>query len=176
MSCPYCIKHKASNTFAGNDLKLKKEPSTQEVIKDMKDKNFKKYTNVTFCGYGDSLIRLDEVKEISNFLKENKMAVRINTAGLANRYYGRNILPDLENFIDIISISLNGTNPKEHNELNHPMYKEEAFDEIIQFAKTAKNYIPQVVITAVENLGFDVLKVEQIANQAGVTFRLRAFL
>jgi TatD DNase family protein len=174
MACPYCIKHKWNNDFNGNDLKLDKEPSAAEVINSIGDP--KKYKEVIFCGYGDALVRLDEVKEIARRIKDRGGRVRINSAGLANRYYGKNILPQLKAIIDVISISLNGSNPKEHNELNRPMFKEESFDEIIKFAKEAKNYIPEVVITAVELPGLDVSKIAKIAEQIGVLFRIRPYL
>jgi TatD DNase family protein len=174
MACPYCIKNKWSYKFADNDLKLEREPSSQEAITSMGD--IKEYNEIIFCGYGDPLIRLIEVEEISKWVKENDGKVRINTAGLANKYYGKDVLPQLQGLADIISISLNGSNPKEYNEINRPMFKEESFDEVIKFAKSAKNYIPQVVITAVEELGFDVLKVKEIAKSIGVQFRLRPYL
>jgi TatD DNase family protein len=174
MSCPYCIKHKWGNDFNGNDLKLEKEPTAQEVINSIGDP--KKYGEIIFCGYGDALVRPQEVKEISKWIKDKGGKVRINSAGLANRYHGKNILPQFKGIIDTISISLNGSNPKEHNELNRPMYKEESFDEIIKFAKEAKKYIPEVVITAVELPGLDVSKVAEIAKKAGVSFRARSYL
>ncbi|BAV58905.1 hypothetical protein AGMMS5026_00620 [Endomicrobiia bacterium] len=174
MACPYCIKHKWANKFKGNDLKLEKEPSCEEVIEAIGDP--KKYNEVIFCGYGDSLINLESVKEISKWIKENSGKVRINTAGLANRYYGKNILPELKGLVEVISISLNGSNPKEHNELNHPMFKEESFNEIIKFAEEAKNHIPEVVITAVEFPGFDISKVEKIAKEVCVRFKMRPYL
>lgn len=174
MACPYCIKHKWANDFRGNDLKLDKEPAVDEVIKAIEDP--KKYNEVIFCGYGDALIYPEKTAEISKWIKDNGGKVRINTAGLANRYHGKNILPDLKGLVDIISISLNGADPKEHNELNRPMFKEESFNEIINFAKKAKEYIPKVVITAVELPGLDVSKVQKIAEEIGVSFRVRPYL
>ncbi|AKL97440.1 TatD family nuclease-associated radical SAM protein [Endomicrobium proavitum] len=174
MACPYCIKHKWANNFHGNDLKLQKEPSAQDIIKNIGDP--KKYGEIIFCGYGDALVKPNIVKEVSKWVKDNGGKVRINTAGLANRYHQKNILPQLKGLADAVSISLNGTNPKEHNELNRPAFGEESFDEIIKFAKEAKEYIPQVVITAVELPGLDVSKVEKIAKDAGVEFRVRPYL
>lgn len=174
MACPYCIKHKWANDFRGNDLKLDTEPTAAEVIAAIADP--KKYKEVIFCGYGDALVNPEAVVEISKWIKENGGKVRINTAGLANKYHGRNILPELKGLVDVISISLNGTTPREHNELNRPMFKEESFGEIISFAKEAKKYIPEVVITAVELPGLDVSKVKKIAEETGIAFRVRPYL
>ncbi|MDR3049160.1 MAG: TatD family nuclease-associated radical SAM protein [Elusimicrobiota bacterium] len=174
MACPYCIKNKWNNKFYGHDLKLEKEPSVDEIIKSIDD--VKKYEEIIFCGYGDALTRLDALKETAKILKSKGAKIRINTAGLANRYYGKNILPELENLIDAISISLNGSAAQEHNLLNKPQFGEESFDEIIKFAKEAKKYIPIVVITAVELPSLDISKVAKIAKDAGIDFRARPYL
>jgi len=174
MACPYCIKNKWTNNFYGHNLKLEKEPSVQEIIASIDD--IKKYKEIIFCGYGDALIRLEILKETVKILKDKGAQIRINTAGLANKYYGKNILPQLKGLIDAISISLNGSNPQEHNKLNHPLFGEESFGEIIEFAKEAKKYIPCVVITAVELPELDISKIEQIAKEAGADFRLRPYL
>lgn len=174
MACPYCIKHKWKGKFRGNSLKLDKEPTVEQVIDSIG--NPAKYGEIIFCGYGDALIRLPEVIEIAKWLKSKNVKVRINTAGLANRYYNKNILPQLKGLIDVISVSLNGSNPKEHNKLNNPMFKEESFDEILKFAKLAKDYIPTVVVTAVELPGLDVNKVKEVVKNNGNLFRLRPYL
>lgn len=174
MACPYCIKQKWSGYFRGHSLKLETEPTVQEVINSIGDPT--KYKEVIFCGYGDCLVRLNEVVEISTWLKSKNAKVRINTAGLANRYHKKNILPQLKGIVDIISISLNGATPQEHNKLNQPMFAEESFNEIVNFAKLAKEYITSVIITAVELPNLDVSEVEQIAKSIDVSFKARPFL
>jgi TatD DNase family protein len=174
MACPYCIKYKWSNKFEDNYLKLDREPSCKEIIDAIED--LTEYNEIVFCGYGDPLVRVEVVKEVAKWIKEHGSKVRINTAGLANRYYRENILLKLKGLIDIISISLNGSTSKEHNEINKPMFKEEAFGEILNFIKEAKNYLPEVIITTIEFPGFNVSKVEKIAKDIGVKFRLRPYL
>jgi TatD DNase family protein len=56
------------------------------------------------------------------------------------------------------------------------MFKEESFWEILKFAELAKDYIPTVVITAVELPGLDVSKVKDVAKSIGVHFRVRPYL
>jgi TatD DNase family protein len=174
MACPYCIKNKWDNKFYGNDLKLDAEPNVETILSSIGDA--KKYKEIVFCGYGDALTRLETVIGVCRALKEKGVKVRINTAGLANRYYGKNILPSLSGLVDAISISLNGSNPQEHNEINKPMFGEKSFDAIIAFAKEAKNHIPEVVITAVALPSLDVSKIEELAKEAHLHFRLRPYL
>jgi TatD DNase family protein len=174
MVCFYCVKHKWANKFNGNDLKLEREPSVKEAIESIGDP--KKYKEIVFCGYGDALVRIEEVKGIAKWIKENKGTVRINTAGLANAYHARNVLPELKGLVDIISVSLNGSNPDEHNKINNPMLKERSFGEVVKFVNEAKKYINKVVITSVEFPGFDTSKVKKIADKLGVCFRSRPYL
>jgi TatD DNase family protein len=174
MTCPYCIKHKWSNKFNGNDLKLEKEPSAKEIIESIGSP--KKYKEVIFCGYGDALIRIEEVKEVAKWIKRYGGKVRINTAGLANAYHAKSIFPEIKGLVDVISVSLNGSNPDEHNKINNPMFKEKSFDKIIEFVKEAKKYIPEVVLTAVELPWLDTSKVKKIANSLDVHFRARPYL
>jgi TatD DNase family protein len=177
MACPYCIKHKWAGAFRGNDLALTKEPTASQTIEAIQKLGQpSNFDEIIFCGYGDALIRLDETVEIAKWIKQNGGKTRVNTAGLANAFYKENILPRLKGLIDAISVSLNGTNPRQHNELNKPMFAETAFNEIINFAKEAKNYIPSVTITAVELPGLDIKKVEEIAKNAKVNFRARPYL
>jgi len=174
MACPYCIKYKWANKFHGNDLKLEKEPTAAEIIASIGDP--KKYNEIVFCGYGDALVRADVTKEVAKWIKDNGGKVRINTAGLANRYHNKNVLKELAGAVDAISISLNGSDAKQHNEINRPQFGEESFNEIINFAKEAKKYIPSVTITTVELPGIDIEKVKKIALDAGVSFRAREYL
>jgi TatD DNase family protein len=157
-----------------NNLKLDVEPSCEEIISVIT--NPKKYNSIVFCGYGDCLTNIDAVKEISKWIKYNGGKVRINTAGLANRYYNKNILLELNGIVDAISISLNGSNSKEYNKINKPMFGEESFDDVIKFVYEAKKYIPITIITSVESLGFDISKVEKIAKKIGVSFKARQYI
>jgi TatD DNase family protein len=167
------MKNYWKNDFHGNDLKLEKEPTPAEVIDSIGDPT--KYKEIIFCGYGDCLTRPQEVKEISKWLKQKGSKIRINTAGLANKFWKKNVLPDLAGLIDHISISLNGSNAKEHNKINHPNFGEQSFDEILKFVEESKKHIPKVTITAVAFENLDTDKISQIAKTLGVNFRLRQF-
>jgi TatD DNase family protein len=173
MSCPYCMKRKWDNDFRGDDLKLDAEPTVEETIKAIGDP--KKHNEIVFCGYGDALIRPQEVREIAKWIKENGGKTRINTAGLANKFFGRNVLPELEGLIDAVSISLNGTNARQFNEINKPHFGEESFEAVLEFVRQAKKYIPETVITAVDFKDLNTDAVSQIAEDLGVKFRLRPY-
>ena len=92
-------------------LKMKKseEPEAEEYIKQIGDP--KKYKEIVFCGYGEPTIRWDVVKLIAEFVKKNGGSTRLNTDGHGNFINKRDITPELESRIDIVSISLNSTDP-----------------------------------------------------------------
>ena len=173
-ACTFCIKNKWSRRFRGHDLHLEKEPTAQEVINAIGDP--KKYHEVIFCGYGEPLLRLDELKEIAAWVKKQGGRVRINTSGLANLTYNRNIVPELKGLVDAISISLNATDARQYLEIQKPAYGLKSYEAVLDFARECKQYIPDVTVTCIELSGVDVEKCRQIAEQLQVKFRLRPYL
>ena len=92
-----------------------KQVVERKRIKRSGEKNKEKISQsneIVFCGYGEPLIKINEVVEISKYLKENfsSLKIRINTNGHANAIHKRNVAGELAPYIDIISVSLNGQN------------------------------------------------------------------
>jgi len=171
--CTFCIRYKTQLFDSKHELWLKKEPTTKEIIDTIGDPS--KYKEVVFCGYGEPLIRLDVVIDVSKWLKEKGARVRIDTNGHANLIYKRNIVPELKDLVDAISISLNAPNGKLYNEICRPDFGEKAFDAIIEFAKECKKYIPEVELTVVGMPQIDVKAAKKIADDLGISFRVRTY-
>lgn len=175
-SCTFCIKFK-NRTFEGkHDLWLTKEPSAEEVIKEIGDP--KKYTQVVFCGYGEPLIRLEVVKQVSKFLKDNGVYVRIDTDGQSNLFHGRNIIPELAGLIDELNISLNAQDAQTYNKLCNSVWNEKGYKAIIEFAKNAKSSvppIPKIVLSVVDLPSVDKEKCKKIADEIGIDLRVRPY-
>jgi len=173
-ACVFCIRN--TEKGVGYDLWLEHEPTVDEMIAALKEKDPLKYMEVVFCGYGEPLIRIKEVVEVARWLKDlGVKKVRVNTNGLANRYHGRNILPDLEGLIDVISISLNAPDAKAYQAVSRSRYGEEAYQEVLNFIIESKKYIPEVVVTVVRWEGVDVDQAAIVAQKLGVKFRVREF-
>ena len=70
---------------------------------------------LVFCGFGEPLERLEDVCRVIDSLKETypNLKVRLNTIGLANLIYGRDVTPELKGRFDTVSISLNAPDEKE---------------------------------------------------------------
>jgi len=167
--CSFCIRFH-SDYVKGHNLRLSEEPTEEELKDAIGDPS--QYREVVFCGYGEPLLRIDLVKSVAAWIKQNKGRVRINTNGHGNLIHGRNILPELKGIVDSISISLDAHDEETYNKICRPSFKN-AFREILSFIKEAGKYIPEVKITVVTLEGVDVEKCRKIAEDLGVGFRIR---
>lgn len=170
--CTFCPKFD-DFIVKGHDLRLKHEPTFQEVMGAIHDPTT--YEEIVFCGFGEPLLRLDLVKQIAAELRKSNVKLRINTDGQANLVYGRNILPDLQGLIDTISVSLNAADAETYSRLCNTPFGRDGFAGICEFLKEAKRYIPNVVATAVTVPGVDIAPISALAELLGVTFRVREY-
>ena len=170
--CTFCIRDTEGGIGTGEDLWLEHEPSADEVKGALKPYLGR---DVVFCGYGEPTLCLDEIKEVSEFVHLHGGHTRLNTNGLANLEYGRDVTPELKGVIDYVSISLNAPNSKRYAELCCSSFGEAAFDAIIDFTKRCKAQGLTVRLTVV---GFSLNDGEaeecaKIAKELGVLFRVR---
>ncbi|MEE0944147.1 MAG: TatD family nuclease-associated radical SAM protein [Clostridia bacterium] len=174
--CKFCIRFTPSGVD-GIDLWLEREPTVEEIKAALIKAEFKKYNEIVFCGYGEPMLRWDTVVEVAKFIRENSDAkIRINTNGHANRAAGKDITPELDGLIDVISISLNAKNAKEYNEICVCDYGEDGFYEMLDFAKKAKQYVPSVVLSVVDTISKeDIEACRKIAEETGVEYRVRVY-
>ena len=174
--CKFCIRYTPSGVD-GLDLWLEHEPEAEEIIAELENQNFHSVDEIVFCGYGEPLLRAEQVVSVARYIKEHSNAkVRINTNGHANRYFGRDITPELAGLVDVISISLNAKNAKEYHEICQCDYGEEGFSAMLEFARCAKEHVPHVVLSVVDVIGKeDIEACRKIAEDVGVEFRVREY-
>ncbi len=174
--CKFCIRFTPSGVD-GIDLWLEREPTAEEVKDALKKADYLSYDEIVFCGYGEPMLRYDVILELARFIRQTSDAkIRINTNGHANLIAGEDITPKLEGLIDTISISLNAKNAKEYNEICVCDYGEDGFYEMLDFAKKAKEYVPDVVLSVVDTISEeDIEACRRIAEEIGVKYRVRAY-
>ena len=170
--CVFCDR-KGEAVIKGANLRIEKEPTTEEVITEIGDPT--KYDEIVFCGYGEPTIRLDAVKEVSRWVKSKGGKTRLNTDGHGNVINKRNIVPELAGLIDAVSISLNSTDPKQYGELMR-IDGEKFFPVMIEFSKEAVKIIPKVVMTVVDLNEVDKEKARRLVeDEIGATFQTRPY-
>lgn len=171
--CVFCDR-KGYASVVGYNLKMPKsmEPPAEIYIKEIGDP--KNYSEIVFCGFGEPTIRMDIIKEIAKYVKENGGRTRLNTDGHGNYINKRNILPELQGLIDSVSISLNTADPDQYAKLMQ--VDKSLFYEMVNFTKEAKKYIPEVVVTIVDLREVDKEKARKFAEEElGVKFRAREY-
>jgi TatD DNase family protein len=119
-------------------------------------------------------LRLDIVKKVSKWIKDNGGTVRINTNGHGNLIHKRNIVPELAGLVDSLSISLDAENEKKYEKVCRPQLKN-AFPGMLAFVREAKKVIPEVKLTVVNVPQINIKKCEALAKELGVPLRIRSF-
>lgn len=179
-ACTFCERNFRDNVNGEDGLWLDREPTVDEIKADFEKRDLSKYTSVVFCGFGEPTERFDDMMEIAEWLKQKcpDMPLRINTNGQGNLICGRDITPELKGRIDCVSISLNAENAEKYQELCLSEFGgEKAFEGLKDFAKSAKNYVSEVVFSVVDIISPDEIEAcRKIAEECGVSFRVREYV
>ena len=176
--CIFCLR-KDKDDVKGQELWLDDENSTAEdVIKQLS--SFEPTKEVISCGYGEPLLKFEELKQVSQYIKTHypDTKIRVNTNGHANFVYQKNIVPELKGLIDEFSVSLNAPTKKEYNELSQPKF-DEAYEEVKKFIKACADEKISVVASVVEGYKgrhLDLTICENIAKDLGAKFRVREWI
>lgn len=171
--CTFCPKF-ASYRLKGHDLLLEAEPTFERIMAAVGD--LAGNDEVVFCGFGESLLRLELVECVAwELAQAGATRIRINTDGQANLVHGRNILPELAGLVDCISVSLNAPDAATYVQLCNTPFGEEGFRGVCAFIREAKKWIPEVIASAVALPGVDLDACGALAASLGAPFRPRAY-
>ena len=171
--CSFC-RRKDDPVLRGYNLGMERteEPPADVFIKEIGDP--KNYKEIVFCGYGEPTIRWDVVKEIAKYVKDNGGITRLNTNGHGNIINKRNITPELNGLIDVVSISLNTFDPKQYSMLVG--LERSYFNDMVNFAKDSKPFVEKVVMTIVSIDEVDIERARKtVEEKIGAEFRVREF-
>jgi len=173
LRCAFCPKFNKIFEVQGYDLRLKFEPSVDDILTAVGDPS--RYKEIVFCGLGEPTQRLDVLLQVAGQLKKQGARIRLNSDGLASLVHGRDVAPELSGLIDALSISMNAQNEDVYN--RHCRPKKEypgAYQAMLEFASRAKAFVPSVTLTAINGLeGVDIEACRKVASELGVRFRDR---
>ncbi len=179
-ACTFCVRNEHDSVNGKDPLWLDREPTVEEIKADFLTRNLNQYTSVVFCGYGEPTMRFDDMVQVAKWLKEQKpdLPIRLNTNGHANLICNRDVTPELEGCFDCVSISLNAENPEKYQTLCLSEFGgEKSFHGLLEFARLAKNYVPEVVLSVVDVMPSEEIEnCRKIAEECGVKFRVREFI
>ena len=175
-SCQFCIRSHKDNVGDAENLWFQKEPTLQEIKQAMDAFDFDGYEELVFCGYGEPTCALENLLASAAYVKEKySLKIRLNTNGLANLYHKRNIVPELAQVIDSVSISLNAPTAEKYQEITRPQF-ENAFPALLEFASLAKEAFSHTQLSIVDVLPADeIAACQKLADERGIYLRIRKF-
>jgi TatD family-associated radical SAM protein len=177
-NCYFCLRRYKKGVREFN-LKLEKEPTAEEVIKELqKVINRKNWSEIVFCGFGEPLERLNLVLEVTQWVKKHHWkTVRVDTNGqgyLLNK--GRDVVRELkEAGVDKVSISLNAHDKETYNQVCKAVFRD-AYENVLEFIKKAKEEGLETEATAVTIPEVDLSKVKELTENMGVKFSIREYI
>ena len=172
-SCTFCVRN-SHDGMEDYELWLEREPSPEEVIALIPDP--KAYDEIVFCGFGEPTERLDAMTEITAYIKSKGGRVRVNTNGQASLIAGVDVASRFAG-VDVVSISLNASNAKEYQSICRCKYGEAGFDAMLSFAKSVKEYVPEVVMSIVDVLPAEEQEAcKRLCASIGIPLRIRQMI
>ena len=175
-ACTFCIRSQKDAIGEAECLWHKIDPSLDEIIKAIDAFDFTNYDEFVFCGYGEPTCSLDNLIASAKHVKEKYgLPIRLNTNGLGNRYHERDIIPELSEVIDSVSISLNAANAEEYDKVTRPNF-DNAYKSMLDFAEECNKTISHTQLSIVDVLPEeDIKECQRIADERGVYLKIRHF-
>ena len=132
-----------------------------------------------FCVYGEPTCRLDDmlfacrkIREISN------IKIRVNTNGLSNLINNRETAQEFAGLVDTLSISLNAPNAQRYDEICHSEFGANAFGAVLKFARSAKDFVPNVILSIVDKdlSPKEIEECKDLCDKIGVNLKIREYI
>lgn len=173
--CVFCVRDITDSVGGSDSLWLDHEPTMDELKVELEKFNLDDYEEVVFCGYGEPLMRINEVIEFANYIKTKKnIKIRVNTNGLSDLIHKKKTAVLLKDAIDAVSISLNAPNEEVYLKVAKPAFGIKSFDAMLNFAKDCKTYIKEVCFSVVDEISEqEIQQSQELANSLGIPLRVR---
>ncbi len=116
-----------------------------------------------WCGFGEPTYRLELMKQAAPWLRSRGAKIRLNTNGHACLIHGRDVLPELSECVDAVSISLNAPSAERYIELCRPesvdlgIAPSRYWDALLEFLERSPHYFGETQASVV---GFSLSREE----------------
>lgn len=174
--CIFCVRNRTDALGDADTLWLSSEPTADEIMAELSSKDLSDSDEVVFCGYGEPTERLDVLLETARRIKsELGKDVRLDTNGLGNLIHGRDIVPELAEGIDYVSISLNAPDAEEYMRVTRNRFGPESYDALLGFIRSCRASIKGVRVSVVGGYISEESEEDcrRMAGEMGVGFRVR---
>ena len=175
-SCVFCVRDSTPRLGDADSLWLDREPTVDEVIGELRKVDLSKSREVVFCGYGEPTERLDVIKELSPIIRGRwGCRIRLDTNGMGSLINGRDIVPELADAIDAVSISLNAPEEASYLEVTRCRFGEGCYSALLEFIGECRDSIGDVTVSVVSGYITQAQEYRcmEMASEMGVRFRSR---
>ena len=177
-ACTFCLRN-MKEMAEESSLWLKEKPTLPEFKAALDSVPWDYIKEVVFCGFGEPTMELATLVELLHYVKKTHpdLPTRLNTNGLGNLEYGRDIAADFAGILDTVSISLNASNAERYYELTRAKYGIKSYEAMLDFAERSKQYVPNVVLTIVDKVEGpeEIARCREICAERGLTLRVREY-
>ncbi len=175
-SCTFCVRSLKDAVGDSETLWHRTEPTLAEIKKAIDSFDFSAYSELVYCGYGEPTCALDNLLKSAAYVKERyPVAIRLNTNGLGNLYHGRNIVPELAQVVDSVSISLNAPTAEKYQAVTRPQF-ENAYPALLEFAALSQAAFQHTQLSIVDVLPTDeIAACRKIADERGICLKVRKY-
>ena len=151
-ACTFCIRSQMDGVGDAETLWHTQEPTLEEILAAIDAFDFTGYKEFVFCGYGEPTCALENLIASARYVKEKTgLPIRLNSNGLGNLYHKRDIVPELAEVIDSISISLNAPNAEEYNKVTRPSF-DNAYEAMLDFAEECGQMLGLCLVDFVDGI------------------------
>jgi TatD family-associated radical SAM protein len=181
--CSFCLRNSCDGLGEAK-LWLEEEPDLKGLLTAVDAQG--PTSEIVWCGFGEPTFRLDLIVEAAPWLKRNGTKIRLNTNGHACLIHGRDVLPQLAESVDKVSVSLNAPNFEKYVELCLPDVKsvetacvqdlQPFWGATLDFLRRAPDYFKEVQASIVRYAltSEEIAGTKALAQSLGVaSFRIR---
>lgn len=175
-SCEFCIRRTTDSVGSSGSLWLSHNPSFEDVKAAIDSFDFSGFSEAVFCGYGEPTSSFDVLIATAQYLRSKGIKTRLNTNGLGCLIHKRDIVKEICDNIDFISISLNASNAEKYNAIVHPSFGIGSFEAMLDFGRECRKYTENVMFTVVDIIGEEEInECRKVAESVGVPLRVRTY-
>lgn len=118
--CSFCVRYRTEG-LGGALLRGEAEPDFRKLRAAVQAQGaLETFGEFIWCGYGEPTFRLDLIRQAAPWLRSGGATIRLNTNGHACLIHGRDVLLELAQAVDEVSVSLNAPNCRRYLELCNP--------------------------------------------------------
>jgi TatD DNase family protein len=184
--CSFCVRYH-SKGLGGSILSGGREPDLQALQDALQDFGSPgDCREFIWCGFGEPTYRLDLIVEAAPWLRSGGAKIRLNTNGHAGLIHGRDVLPELSQAVDAVSVSLNAPNCLRYLELcnpdvnsvpdRHDLTSELFWEATLDFLSRAPSFFKEVQASVVDYFlsSEEIEECRSLALSLGIAqFRIR---